>query len=225
MVFYQKLIGELTTRNIMKFLVILSILLSSFTLVVNHNDKRDIAVEVVAPHVHSLTSINPFTLESYKVCSSFTVEYLDRVFHVTNKHCCNAADMYYDNKLRKPIHISATNDLCALEHNFTEGLELADKDVEVTNKIYILGYPKSNDLTITEGRLSRKSVEIFGENMSLTTAKTDRGGSGGVVTNAFGKVVGVLAVGDQSGNGGFVTLPNLKIFLEEIFFNELLPKK
>lgn len=208
----------------MKFLVILSLVLSSFTLVVNYNDKRDIAVEITAPHVHSLTSINPFTQEVYKVCSSFAVEHLGRIFHITNKHCCAAADMYFEGELKKPIHISKTNDLCALEHNLTQGLQLAEKDVEVTNKIYILGYPKGNDLTITEGRVSRKKLFVYGENMTLTTAKTDRGGSGGVVTNTAGHVVGVLTIGDQRGNGGFVTLPNLKIFLEEIFFNEILPK-
>lgn len=202
---------------------LLSVML--LTVFISQSNKQvDIPRERVAPYVQALytLSMNPFDkVPLQRFCSSFHVEHMNHSFHVTNKHCCEAnyvkhLGMYNENgDVLEALFIGEVDDLCIL--NITKdkkSLPLASVDVVVMDKIYVLGFPNRYDLTITEGRISKKELEVFGQIMSVTTAKVAGGSSGGVVVNHKGEVVGVLTIGDAFMNGGFVQLPNLIRFLK-----------
>lgn len=110
--------------------------------------------------------------------------------------------------------------LLAVEGDFTSlpELNLAEKESQAGNKIYVAGYPYGMPFTITEGSVSSPKQLIDGKYYLQTDAAVNPGNSGGPMLNDNGEVVGVtvskLTEADNMGFG--IRVETLRKLLETV---------
>lgn len=165
--------------------------------------------------------------------TGFNIKFQGKNFVITNAHVCKVSDMLKTkgtaivngNKL-KIIKVWDKHDLCALESDREEGLELAYQDSSPLDKVTLIGHPRGLDLTVREGRIiSEDFIIVMLKNglptmfVSDTVSTTAYGGnSGSPILNRWGRVVGVLFAGQDAypHEPSIVPYEFLKEFLEEL---------
>ena len=101
------------------------------------------------------------------------------------------------------VHSDAENDLAVIQiENYpsTYYLTFASKKVAVGDSIFVSGYPRGIDLTISNGIISNDKHYAAGEGSEyyLITAAVSPGNSGGPVVNTSGKVIGIATAKYES---------------------------
>lgn len=153
-------------------------------------------------------------------CSSSNIVYRGKVYTVTNRHCCDAGanrhlpDNYkvIGDEALKVIHISQAVDLCILDSFKKRGLTISKKDLKPYDRIFSIGFPWGNPMTVMEGRYQydQKSCVNYGEGLFSQDVRCVRsnvhnvvirpGNSGGPMFSYDGKVIGITyAKGDITG--------------------------
>ncbi len=95
------------------------------------------------------------------------------------------------------VSVDEVNDLATLRVSdtflVTDYLTLSDKKVSVGDAVYVSGYPKGIDLTISNGIISNDEHYSQGTNTEyyMLTAAVSPGSSGGPVVDESGKVIGI----------------------------------
>ena len=108
-------------------------------------------------------------------------------------HPANVPEDYY--YTAEVVSYDSINDLALLQINnnytVTDYLSLASESVKTGETIYVSGYPRGIDLTISDGIISNNRHHTDGLDYLLMTAAISPGNSGGPVVNSSGKVVGI----------------------------------
>lgn len=166
--------------------------------------------------------------------SGFNIKYKGKYYIITNQHVCAVSARLnhpeyavVNGELQKIISISNNHDLCALESDMEDGFELASKELNELDKLYLIGHPRGLDLVIREGRLISKNLDICVGGYSDGTRCRDSnqisalaygGNSGSPILNEDGKVVGVL----YAGSGVYPNEPfTVPFYYLEQFLNTL----
>lgn len=103
-------------------------------------------------------------------------------------------DFYYTASV---ISSDETNDLALLQiedtYQVTDFLSLSVKEMKVGDSVFVSGYPKGIDLTISNGIISNNEHYAPNETSEyyMITAAISPGNSGGPVVNETGKVIGI----------------------------------
>lgn len=103
-------------------------------------------------------------------------------------------EFYYNASV---ISVDETNDLALLQlegtYQVTDFLSLSGKEMKVGDSVFVSGYPKGIDLTISNGIVSNNEHYAFGDESEyyMITAAISPGNSGGPVVNESGKVIGI----------------------------------
>jgi len=101
-----------------------------------------------------------------------------------------------------------------------EPLTLADSDgVKQTMSVYAVGYPLGVANTISDGIISARYIDSYGNDTLQTTAAISNGNSGGPLLNEDGEVIGVICAYYVDGQNLNVAIASntLRAMLEEDF--------
>jgi hypothetical protein len=155
--------------------------------------------------------IAPYTLplvypDGNKFCSSSAVQFLDKVYTVTNNHCCEVDSFIGDLRLvgdtiQNILYQSPDHDLCILTSKFkTSPITLATDDAEVLDEVLLMGYPRGEALTPRFGHVLVKDMRLHIAGYSyvshVISTVTYAGNSGSPLFNTEGEIVGVLYAGN-----------------------------
>ncbi|MBO5228297.1 MAG: trypsin-like peptidase domain-containing protein [Lachnospiraceae bacterium] len=99
-------------------------------------------------------------------------------------------------------------------------LTFSNKNVSVGDNIYVSGYPRGIDLTISNGIISNDEHQAKNEagEYYLITAAVSPGNSGGPVVNTSGKVIGIATA-------KYETAENLNLIRPVSYLEELIDEK
>jgi len=145
-------------------------------------------------------------------CSSSTVDYKGQIFTVTNNHCCNhGLGMFGEGEVRvgdfieKVIHQSILHDVCILTSKYIASpIKLADKGVEVLDKVLVMGYPRGGFLTPRWGHVIHLNREVCISDgideacapSNFLSTITYGGNSGSPIFNDKGELVNIIYAGN-----------------------------
>lgn len=106
------------------------------------------------------------------------------------------------------------------EYTSTNYLTFSNKKVSVGDNIYVSGYPRGIDLTISNGIVSNGEHYVNDESAEyfLVTAAVSPGNSGGPVINTSGKVIGIATA-------KYETAENLNLIRPISYLKELIDEK
>lgn len=136
--------------------------------------------------------------------TGFYVMFKGKSYLVSNKHVCKGVDGLDNGEgFQKVIALSTEHDLCLLQSNRKQGLDLSKTDLKVLDKVHVVGYPLGNPVTAREGRyvthfsqsfpwISQYPVDVM--HVSVTAFG---GSSGSPILDDNGQVVGVLFATDE----------------------------
>lgn len=170
--------------------------------------QEDIPRYVVAPHVIRIDITLPAP-DGMKVSggTGFHLEYQGKVVIMTNKHICDPTlegmELRHDNNKLEVIKISKEHDLCLIKSDRSSGLTLANvqHQVDIMDKVILVGHPRGLPLTIREGRIMTYDYSVFPwihdreVDYYMISATAYGGNSGSPVTDPKGNVIGVLFAG------------------------------
>lgn len=149
-------------------------------------------------------------------CSSVFINYKDKIRHITNAHCCNKP-MSYVEELVFFKKVDVKNDLCELTHNSIPnyGIELSNIKTKIGDTVYHIGYPFEFILTKSFGEVHTLNYDNNAgkQLLTLTSALTLPGMSGGAAINKNGKLIGIISQTDKLGQGRFIPIEVLIGFL------------
>ena len=165
----------------------------------------NIGKHIVAPHVVKIFVEQEG--QTIGVGTAFYVNFAGKTRIITNQHICDQREgktrMVINNKYMRILYISKKQDLCLIESDREFGLEVAPKNLEILDRVLLVGHPRGLPLTIREGHLGSLEIgrfEWLGDHevrFDMITTITYQGNSGSPVTNSRGEVVGVLFAGDR----------------------------
>ena len=160
---------------------------------------------VVAPHVVKIMVESEGQLIGSG--TAFYVTFAGKTRIITNQHICDQREgkrrMVINGKYMRILHISKTQDLCLIQSDRESGLEIADKNLEILDRVLLVGHPRGLPLTIREGHVVARGIDNFpwlgnhDVRFDMISTITYAGNSGSPVTNSKGEVVGVLFAGDS----------------------------
>lgn len=166
--------------------------------------------------------MNQFQNISPSVCKIITAEGSGTGFYlsqnniwVTNHHVVAGNKMValenhkLDRYLAKVIFINPDDDIAFLRSDYhsseAPGIPLdPGRNVNVSETLYVLGYPYGMPFSVTEGIVSSPSQMMNGKRYIQTDAAVNPGNSGGPVLSGEGKLVGITTAKFQDAdNMGF----------------------
>jgi hypothetical protein len=139
---------------------------------------------VVEEHLlYTATKAAPLKIKNNTFCSSSQVEYKDKQFTLTNRHCCQVIARRGNSKRardasfkrfdlagqyinvgstpRQILELDTKHDLCVLEPDLSKpALKLAS-GYDVGDRITVIGHPRGMPQTIRKGRVIAKEVSTF----------------------------------------------------------------
>lgn len=146
------------------------------------------------------------------ICALYVFGQLKAISGVTDEVIGHLAIEYAD----------PTKDLCLLGFTFVSadldlsmlGLKLRDKGPAIAEKIYNVGHPGLEPMTVTAGYVITPSLflNVWG---FITNAKAYPGSSGSPVVDRNGEVVGVVFASDMFDNAQIIHYREIKEFLED----------
>ena len=159
-------------------------------------------------YLHEVISKKAHPAKAYQgsiIGSSFQVKFKGIRLTITNNHVCSYirdnTNLKIGNVTSKILLNSPDHDICILEPIGDKYFTLASS-INRGDKIYIIGNPRGDSQSISEGRIVGKSTSSFpwlpraGYIPYLkTTAIAYPGNSGSPVVNRTGNVVGILFAG------------------------------
>ena len=160
---------------------------------------------IVAPHVVKIWIEQEGRLIG--TGTAFYVNFAGKTRIITNQHTCDQREgkrkMIINDKRMKILYISKTQDLCLIESDRDSGLEVSSKNLELLDRVLLVGHPRGLPLTIREDHMVARGINSFpwlGDHdvrFDMISTITYAGNSGSPVTNSKGEVVGVLFAGDS----------------------------
>ncbi len=151
-------------------------------------------------------------------CSSVYINFKNEVRHITNAHCCGKS-LYIDNIIMKTIKIDQALDLCELKDLKIpkNGIDISNKLPEITDIVYIVGFPADYGLTIDMGRIASDLTPsgFNGQILYQTTAFAFGGSSGGATLDENGKLIGITVQTNTVNHGMFIPMKDVVNFLNQ----------
>jgi len=151
-------------------------------------------------------------VKGYVYGTGFNLKYKGRIYTVTNRHVCVAADQIdstngtarVNNEILKVIRISSVHDICILESHSKSGLVLSPTAPQIMDEITLIGHPRGLPLIIRKGHIVEHLSVCIGYSYGKKCLPSIRisataypGNSGSPVTNNAGQVVGILFAGNS----------------------------
>lgn len=143
-----------------------------------------------------------------RYCSASHIKHKDKVYLVTNRHCCEAGrgmltiikkELMTDfREVHKVLKVSSEHDVCIAESNRKFGLQIST-DYQIGDKVKLIGYPRGLNLTTREGHIYDIEFSHYpwiptsNAVKTLAVTTTSYGGnSGSPVVDRGGRVIGLL---------------------------------
>lgn len=225
--------------GLIKLIAAALITVMGFTAVLGVNFKaevEDVPVPMVKQIAKHVVSYNILKRDNSRYATGFHVEYMGRVYILTNKHVCdlNAREVHskyiqFEDYVGRVLSVSKKHDLCLVTSNRNEGLELAWDKPEPMDELILIGHPRGLGKTIRKGYYVDTS-DIYAqwigdgsyEAMMVSTIAYG-GNSGSPVCNTDGEVTGVLFAGSMRFHteGLVVPLKYIRKFLDEYLNSEI----
>jgi len=163
-----------------------------------------------------------------RFCSSVSMQYRGTPLTVTNNHCCDAAKgmpieeghVIVGNYIEKILHQSNMADICVLTSHIKDSpIRLADKELQMFDKILVMGYPRGDFLVPRYGMVILLGEEVcinYGEfpyeelrcvESNFTSATSYGGNSGSPIFNEQGELVNLLYAGPVALHTYSITVP------------------
>lgn len=168
-------------------------------------------------------------MESYSSGSGFFIDTNGTI--ATNYHVIDDASYLpvkpfgeEDYHSASVISVDETNDLAILQFSntfkVTDYLSFSDKKVNVGDSVYVSGYPRGIDLTISNGIVSNNEHYATDKVAAyyMITAAVSPGNSGGPVANESSKVIGIATAKYEEAE-------NVNLARPINYLKELLKKK
>jgi len=188
--------------------------------------------EKVLTHVRHATVIIYATdeaMENYTSGSGFFIDANGTI--ATNYHVIQDGELLLvkpfadeDYYLASVLAVDVTNDLALLQiadsYEVTDYLSFSDKKARIGDSIYVSGYPRGIDLTISNGIVSNTEHYAIEEPSPyyMITAAISPGNSGGPVVNESGKVIGIATA-------KYLDAENVNLARPVSYLKELLKQK
>jgi len=180
----------------------------------NDNAERELEINSIDLSKFSkkyVDNVKPLkTVRGQRYCSSSYVQYGDKVYTVTNQHCCDAMEEVeglrrVDNVLEKILYISDKHDVCILTSYKTKSnIKLAKKDIGYLDDVIILGYPRGEEFTPRQGLVLALNEwtpvqydwdDVRSRPSHIVSFVSYPGNSGSPVFNKKGQLIGLLYAG------------------------------
>jgi len=173
------------------------------------------------------TRVTPLTHNGRRYCSASHIRYKEKVYLVTNRHCCARRKGFATfiesgfEKKHNVLHVSSKHDVCIATSSERYGLYL-DTNYEKGDSVRLIGYPRGMAQTIRKGDIFDISLGFFRWLPGFTmrqyihvSALAYPGNSGSPVVDGLGRVVGLLFAGNRNYNTEGLVVPSE--FIEEAF--------
>lgn len=131
---------------------------------------------------------------------------------ITNAHVienCSEIKVLINGKkysVEKPLYYDYVNSdiaILRIKGNFKSTPIEFSKDVEVFDTVFALGFPNdAPEIQTTQGKILNEAYIVDGVAYFLFNAEVDHGSSGGILCDRFGRVIGVVTLGWDSGVNG-----------------------
>ncbi len=122
----------------------------------------------------------------------------------------NDGKFYNVDKMYEYEHTSSDYAICHAEIAQTKPVKFSES-LKKTDTVYALGYPNDAvSLVISTGEVESELTKGNGISYYGTNAKINQGSSGGVLSNAYGEVVGITTCIFDNGNYGSIRYPDIK---------------
>lgn len=158
----------------------------------------------------------PLTVRSGRYCSASHIRHKDKVYLVTNRHCCAVRNSKAFktmlttsfNVKHKVLAVSKHHDVCIATSSRIRGL-LIDTKYQIGDGVRLIGYPRGMRQTVRRGDIfdisynifpwlpnDKNGFLIFYKNLGITSTSYG-GNSGSPVVDNLGRVIGLLFAGDR----------------------------
>ena len=211
--------------------ILMSVLVSQFTLVNGKNELRDLKrsvailnhnIKVQSSQINILKSKVPANSQPGNGGTSFLID--GKGFLVTNAHVVKGASTIIvqntkGQEFKATIsHLDPSKDLAILKIEDEDFKTYASlpysirrNNVDLGEQIFTLGYPR-DEIVYNEGYMSAKTG-YNGDTISCQIAvSANPGNSGGPVLNRNGEVIGVLSTAQQNAEGVVFAIKSKNIF-------------
>lgn len=196
------------------FLIILASLFTNSNMAFSQNNAKSLYKTTVK----SIVKINTYDDNGpLKIGSGF---FIDSNLIVTNYHVIEGAktvsfelsDLDGNFAIDGYVAIDKINDLVILKTNKIKRpyLKFYNKNIEIGEKIYVIGNPKGFEFTLSDGLISQYR-NFDGLQLLQLTAPISSGSSGGPILSEFGLVIGVAVAQMVEGQNLNFAIPNYQV--------------
>ena len=155
------------------------------------------------------TKVVPLTSRGRRYCSASNIQYKNKVYLVTNRHCCQRGKRGFAtyletsfNQKHEVLKVSDKHDICIASSIRQRGL-LVSTNYNLGDEVKVIGYPRGLNKTIRKGYIFDISYASFNWLPRKNTAYKYiyassimyPGNSGSPIVDRLGRVVGIVFAG------------------------------